>query len=166
MNTRIEQPDPAPPAERLDSEVDDRQIERLCDLAAVRAGLIRGVAPALKACAGYDPALDCCVVYYRLGKGEEGRLDEHRDVVVAELERWQFRLLATGAAERVLGEDPAYCLLIDASNDDVTDLRAAAVRVENHWADDWPGPETLNGPAGCWRGEKGEVEAERSASAG
>ena len=156
MSTRIEQLDPAPPAERLDSEGGDRQIERLCDLAAVRTGLIRGVAPALKACAGYDPGLDCCVVYYRLGKGEEDRLDEHRDVVVAELERWQFRLLATGPAERALGEDPAYSLLVDASNDDVTDLRAAMVRADQWWARGWPEPETLDGPAGCWRGEEAE----------
>ena len=156
MNINNTQPEPAT-LPRLHACVgDDRQIERLCDLAADRAGLIRGVAPALKACAGYDPALDCCVVYYCLGKGEEGRLDEHRDVVVAELERWGFRLMATGAAERVLGEDPAYCLLIDASNDDVTDLRAAVVRVENWVARGWPEPETLNGPAGCWRGEDGD----------
>ena len=156
MNTCIEQPDPAPSARRLAPDGEGSSVERLCDLAADRAGLIRGVAPALKACAGYGPALDCCVVYYRLGKGEEGRLDEHRDIVVAELERWQFRLLATGAAERVLGEDPAYCLLVDASNDDVTDLRAATVRADQWWARGWPEPETLDGPAGCWRGEEAQ----------
>ena len=88
----------------------------------------------MKACAGYDPAPDCCVAYDRLGKGEEDRLDDHRDVVVAEQERWGFRLTATGPAERVLGEDPAYCLLVDASNDDVTDLRAAVVRAADWWA--------------------------------
>ena len=121
---------------------------------ADRAGLIRDVAPALKACAGSDPALDCCVVYYRLGKGQEDLLDVHRDVVVAELESWQFRLLATGAAERVLGEDPVYCLLVDASNDDVTDLRAAMVGADAWWTRGWPRPERLNGPAGCWRGKE------------
>ena len=131
----------------------DRRLERLCDLAADRAGLIRGVAPALRACAGFDPALDCCVVYYRLGKREEDRLDAHRDVVVAELERWEFRLMATGSAEQVLGEDPAYCLLVDASDDDVTDLRAAMVRADAWWTRGWPRPKSLNGPAGCRRGK-------------
>ena len=130
----------------------NRRVERLCGLAADRAGLIRGVAPALKACAGHDPALGCCVVYYRLGKGEDDLLDAHRDVVVAELERWQFRLLATGAAERALGEDPAYCLLVDASNDDVTDLRAAMVKADAWWTRGWPRPERLSEPAGCRRG--------------
>ena len=78
------------------------------------------------------------------------------DIVVAELERWRFRLMATGPAEQVSGEDPAYCLLVDASNDDVTDLWAAAVRADRHRARGWPGPRTLDGPAGCWRGEEAE----------
>ena len=133
---------------------ENRRLERLCGLAADRAGLIRGVAPALRACGGYDPALDCCVVYYRLGKGEQNMMDAHRDVVVAELERWQFRLLATGAAERVLGEDPAYCLVVDASNDDVADLRAAMVKADAWWTRGWPRPERLNGPTGCRRGRE------------
>ena len=131
-------------------------IEHLCDLAADRAALIRGVAPALRACAGYDPALGCCVVYYRLGKGEGGLVSDHRDVMVAELERWCFRLLATGPAADVPGEDPAYCLLVDAGNDDVTDLRAAMVKADRYWTGGWPAPETLTGPAGCWRGAEDE----------
>ena len=131
-----------------------RRTERLCDLAASSAALIRGVAPSLRACAGYDPALECCVLYYRLGKGEDELLDVHRDIVVGELERWEFRLLATGPAADVSGEDPAYCLLVDASNDDVIDLRAAMVRADRHWADGFPPPTALTGPAGCWRGEE------------
>ena len=146
MNSRTTQPP------RVDAEDDGGDIERLCDLAA-RAGLIRGVAPALRACAGYDPALDCCVVYFRLVEDEEGRPDDHRDVVAAELERWQFCLLATGAAEPVRGEDPAYCLLVDASNDDVTDLRAAIVRADGWWSRGWPRSQALTGPVGCRRSE-------------
>ena len=78
MTTCTDRPEAALPAAPVRPEDHDRRVERLCDLAADRAGLIRGVAPALKACAGYDRVLDCCAVYYRLGKGEEDRLDEHR----------------------------------------------------------------------------------------
>ena len=152
MNARTAKPNRIIPSRPADAVGRDRRVERLCDLAANRAGLIRGVAPALRACAGFDPALDCCVVYYRLGKGEEDLLDAHRDVVVAELERWEFRLLATGAAAGVLDEDPAYCLLVDAANDDVADLRAAMVKADDWWTRGWPRPKTLNGPAGAWRG--------------
>ena len=71
-------------------------IERLGDLAAGRAGLIRGVA-------------------------------------VAEFDRRDFRLLASGPAEPIPGEDPAYRLLVGATWDDVPDLRAATVRIDRAW---------------------------------
>ena len=109
----------------------DRSIERLCDFATDRAGLIRGAAPDLRACAGFDPALGRCVVYFRLGKGE--RFEEHREVAIAELDRWDFRLLASGSAPAIVGEDDAYCLLIDADWNDVPDLRAAMLKAVIAW---------------------------------
>ena len=148
MSARTAHPADPVPAQYIDAGNGGGDIQRLCDLAAERAGVIRGVAPALLACAGFDPALNCCVFYFRLAKDEEDCSDEHRDVVVAELDRWQFSLLASGSAERIAGEDPAYCLLVEATWDDVPDLRAAMLKTVRAWEHGWHLDDAGAGSAG------------------
>ena len=152
MNARTAKPNRTISSQPADAVGHGRRVERLCDLTRKsgradprrrpRPARLRGIRSGARLLRRLLPPR----------QGEEDLLDAHRDVVVAELERWEFRLLATGAAVDVLDEDPAYCLLVDAANDDVVDLRAAMVKADDWWVRGWPRPKTLNGPAGAWRG--------------
>ena len=131
MNSSLTNPATSERLQLTPPEDADHLIEDLCALATQHAALIRGVAPELRACGGFDPALGCCVVYFRLD--QEAEADAHRDVAVREFERWGFRPLASGSAPVCEGEQPGYCLLVDAGAEDVPDLRAAILKAIIAW---------------------------------